>query len=274
MRALFVLILLWICIAGKAQINSEPAVIKPPAKQVVIEDETDTGDTTRRVKKVRVHAGADISKAFFLINGGLAVPLGNYGSTSLYNVNSLFAQAGYDVNIEGGLTLYKWIGLSATAGIMANKADLEEIVTLGNYYFGGIITSNFEPGSYRYIYASAGLLVSIPVRDYFDIDIKLHGGVANGTDGKFSFTGTDTTGFSYQYEFDKISDVTFMPNVGVTIRKKISGIWTIAVNANYKGAQFDFENRKAYRNGLSATIQPYSIQMHELTVGLGLGVSF
>jgi hypothetical protein len=213
-------------------------------------------------------------RAFFQVNGALAVPIGDYGSMSLYNYNAQFAKAGYDISIEGGITIYKWIGFCATAGIASNGAKLEDYYSLGNYYVLGLYTSNFKANSYKHIYATAGVLVSIPVKSYFDLDIKMQVGLSSGSEGEISFVGTDTLGTNYQIEIEKVSDLGAMPNLGLTIRKNISDMWCVAVNVNYKGSHYEYVNREVSFNGTNGLVAPYDREIHLISVGLGLGVSF
>lgn len=213
-------------------------------------------------------------RSFILLNVGVAVPLGSYGSNSIFDIDAGYAQAGLNLNVNYGYLFNRFVGVTATGGFITQNIGLDELVdAINRYSINQITIRNYEYAGMRYAFGTAGLLLSVPATTKFSIDLKLQAGLAYGIDKGLSWQIQDATGI-YEQKFDKATSITFLPNIGLNLRYLVTDQLTVNLFSDFVMANFMFKDVTMYENNVPVEVFDYPLDMRNLNVGLGIGWRF
>ncbi len=211
---------------------------------------------------------------FLLLNAGLASPLGIFGSTNVLEEDAVYAKTGINLSLNVGRTFNRYVGLTATGGLIVQTNKMAQIVDNYNRYGppGSYILAYDYPGM-RFYYLAGGLLVTVPATNRFSIDVKLQGGIALGVDRELTLQIDNGLGTVIE-KYGKASDVAFLPDLGLNFRLLVTDNFTMNFFTDFVMANFKFKDVTYYENGIPLATYDYDLPMRNLNVGIGAGWSF
>lgn len=262
-----VLMALWVCslllypIWGAAQIISDEV-----PEDIARNNRTGNG-------------GLNHKHLYMLGNIGAAVPLGNYGSQSYFNINSGFAKPGFNGQINVGKLFSRYFGITASAGVLQNNintAAYEELLSLAFTYSTNppqlLVASNLQYRGYFHWYTTAGLLVTLAVRENLAVDFRAQGGISYGVDSKMDFVVSDQAGNSINIIVNQARSPALLLNPGINIRMIATKRLLLAINLDYFMAAHNYSGRTLSGAGVTGQFADYDVTMHNFVAGFGLGI--
>lgn len=247
-RALFI-ICIWFPGFVQAQILSEDAPVTPS----------------------RNYSSYGQRQLFFLANINVALPFGDYGSQDYYNADAGFARSGFHAQLNVGRVFQKIIGVTGSVGVIRHPANLDRIEFILTSINQTRINDLQYKGYYHY-YADAGLLLSFEVSRSTQFDVRLMAGVSYGIDSDLSFKYSTPGGIN-KGEVGKADDIALLLNPGATFRMQVREKLVISANVDYMFASYSYSNVPQRLNGTLVGAVDYDVVMHNLSFGLGLGIT-
>lgn len=208
---------------------------------------------------------------FMLANINVALPFGDYGSQDYFNADAGFARSGFHAQLNVGRVFKKIVGVTGSVGVIRHPVNLDRIEFILSAIQQSRINDLEYKGYYHY-YADAGLLLSFEVSRITDFDIRLMAGVSYGVDSELSFKYFGA-GITNKAEIGKADDISLLLNPGATFRMRVNDKLVISANVDYMYASYGYSNIPQRLNGALLSTVEYDIIMHNLSFGLGIGVT-
>lgn len=208
---------------------------------------------------------------FLLANVNVALPFGDYGSQDFFNSDAGFARSGFHAQLNVGRIFQKIVGVTGSVGIIRHPVNLDRIETILSAVQQSRINDLQYKGYYHY-YVDAGLLLSFEVSRSTEFDIRLMAGVSYGIDSELSFKYATSTAVN-KAEIGRADDIALLLNPGVTFRMQVREKLVVSANVDYMFASYSFQNIPQRLNGTQIGAVDYDIVMHNLSFGLGLGIT-
>ncbi len=228
-------------------------------------------------KKGRMGTEGLNNKHFYiLLGGGSAIPLGNYGSQSFFNINSGFARAGGNAQVNLGKLFTRHFGITASVGMIKNpinKDAISEILSYSATLSAGtpLYVNNLQYKGYYHWYTTAGALGTIQLRDNAAVDIRLQAGVSLGVDSKTEVTITNNTQ-SFTLRIDQARAPAIMFNPGINLRMVATKRLLLAINIDYFYASYTFKDVNISAGGATGQAADYDLTMNNFVTGFSLGI--
>ena len=208
---------------------------------------------------------------FILGNLNVALPFGDYGSQDFFNPNALYARAGWHAQLNVGRIFKRFIGVTGSVGIIRHPANLNRIEDILSVQVQSQL-SDFQYRGFYHYYVDGGLLVSFEASPIIEVDLRAMAGVTYGVDADLSFKFSTPTAIN-KAEIDKATDVGLLLNPGFTVRMRVKDRLVISGNCDYMWARYSFNDVAQKINGTQVGAASYEVVMHNLSFGLGLGIT-
>ncbi|MBY0424727.1 MAG: hypothetical protein K2Q22_03740 [Cytophagales bacterium] len=202
---------------------------------------------------------------------GLAVPLGNFGSSDPNNPQSGAAIAGYNASLEFGILPHPNLGIGGQVGMALNGTDNSSITNqlkLKNPTYKW----SFEQGNWSSYTFLAGPVGSIPFKKS-SLDIKVFVGAAVATSPTFGTSYTPTT-YRITVSQSSFTSAAFAWMTGINYRIYLSPVWGVKCHLDFLFSQpmtFD-PDVIASSPGYTSTKTIYSFSTSLSMANIGLGV--
>lgn len=213
-------------------------------------------------------------ESFVLLNLGVAVPVGEYGSTNPLDDNPSFAKTGIDLHLSAGFPIFNFFYSSTSIGYIKNSAKMDELTSLYRqvFNFNGFNLLEFGYKGYNQFYLTSGFLVTGRL-DIVSFDFRVQLGASVGIDTEQNFLYSDGTN-GYNAISEKASDVSFMPSLGTSARIKMKENLLLSVNFDYRHAKYNFTDVQTTINGIPVGSDNYTVKMNIISAGVGIGLRF
>ena len=204
-------------------------------------------------------------------NIGAALPLGMYSSVDISDNDSRFAAPGFDAHINLGIIFKRYVGLTASVGILQHRANIDQFSRRLNLINPGLLVTDMEYKGFKHIYGTGGLLLSFPLKKTISIDLRLQAGFVYGIDETKTILITDGTGIAL-VEVTRGLDASFMFNPGFSVRILPMPKLLLMASIDHMLARYTFRDVRQTINGGSPTDLEYRVNMLNISLSFGIGI--
>lgn len=239
------------------------------AQAQIISNDTPPEETGR--KSDRDEYGLLTSNFYITANIGAALPLGKYSAVDISDNNSRYAAPGFDARLNLGIIFKKIVGLTASAGILQHRANIDQFSRRLNLINPGLVVTDMKYKGFKHIYGTAGLLLSFPLKPSISIDLRIQAGFVYGIDESKTILITDGTGIAL-VEVQRGLDASFLFNPGFSVRVLPMPRLLLMASLDHMLSKYTFRNVKQTINGVNPTELEYKVNMLNISLSFGIGI--
>lgn len=208
---------------------------------------------------------------YITANFGAALPFGKYSSVDISDNDSRFAAPGFDAHLNLGIIFKKYIGLTASVGILQHRANIDQFSRRLNLINPGLVVTDMEYKGFKHIYGTAGLLLSFPLKRSISIDLRIQAGFVYGIDEAKTILVTDGTGVAL-VEVSRGLDGSFLFNPGITVKVLPVKRLLLMASIEHMFGRYTFRNVRQTINGGNPTDLEYKVNMLNISLSFGIGI--
>jgi len=211
-------------------------------------------------------------KGYVAISGGIAVPMGKFGSTDMSDLESGYAKLGANFNLSCAYRLGENFGITAMINGRENPIDedamLRQLHSQIDYTAGNLSTTNFSIGDWL-----LGGYGSFAISKITSLETRVMAGISTVTSPEVAFNVHDQ-GITKWIKQTSGSAKSFAYLVGAGLKFNAGDHICFLTNVDFIGGKPEFSGIEVISStGSSEFVKPFNQPINTINLSIGIGYS-